>query len=72
MERYLQERGFWAESWKEELLAEFNKELDEAIEFAEKSPYPEPEEALDHVFSFSIREHELNRKVWAPQIAGAV
>jgi TPP-dependent pyruvate/acetoin dehydrogenase alpha subunit len=68
MERYLQERGFWAESWKQELLAEFNKEIDEAIEFAEKSPYPEPEEALDHVFSFSIRERELNRRVWAPQI----
>ena len=48
--------------------AEFDKEIDEAIEFAEKSPYPEPEEALDHVFSFSIRERELVRKTWEPQI----
>ncbi|MGD0466897.1 MAG: thiamine pyrophosphate-dependent dehydrogenase E1 component subunit alpha [Terriglobales bacterium] len=72
MERYLQERGFWAESWKQELLAEFNKEIDEAIDFAEKSPYPEPEEALDHVFSFSIRERELNRKVWVPKISRPV
>ena len=31
-------------------------------EFAEKSPYPEPEEALDHVYSFGIRERELDRK----------
>lgn len=72
MERHLQERGFWAESWKQELLGEFDKEIDEAIEFGEKSPYPEPEEALDHVFSFSIRERELMRPVWAPQISGAV
>ena len=57
---------------KKSCWAEFNKEIDEAIEFAEKSPYPEPEEALDHVFSFSIRERELNRKVWAPQISSAV
>jgi TPP-dependent pyruvate/acetoin dehydrogenase alpha subunit len=68
MERYLHERGFWADSWKQELQAEFDKEIDEAIEFAEKSPYPEPEEALDHVFSFSIRERELVRKAWEPQI----
>ena len=70
MERYLTERGFWADSWKQELLAEFEREIDEAIEFAEKSPYPDPVDALDHVFSFSIRERELNRKVWAPQVAG--
>ncbi|MBS1851465.1 MAG: thiamine pyrophosphate-dependent dehydrogenase E1 component subunit alpha [Acidobacteria bacterium] len=69
MERYLTERGFWADSWKQELLAEFEREIDEAIEFAEKSPYPDPVDALDHVFSFSIRERELNRKVWAPQVA---
>ena len=71
IERYLEQRGFWADSWKQDLLAEFNKEIDEAIEFAEKSPYPDPEDALDHVVSFSIRERELNRRVWAPTIAGA-
>jgi hypothetical protein len=34
------------------------------VEYAEASPYPEPEECLDHVYSFSIRERELNRKPW--------
>jgi acetoin:2,6-dichlorophenolindophenol oxidoreductase subunit alpha len=71
-ERDLQERYSWTESWKQELLADFNKEIDQAIEFAEKSPYPEPEDALDHVFSFSITDRELNQKVWAPQIFSAV
>lgn len=64
MQRYLTERGLWSDAWKEELLAGFNKEIDEAIEFAEGSPYPEPEECLDHVYDFSIRDRELNRKSW--------
>jgi hypothetical protein len=34
------------------------------VEFAENSPYPEPEECLDHVYDFSIRDRELNRKSW--------
>ena len=64
MERYLEERKLWADGWKQELTAQFNKEIDEAVEFAENSPYPEPEECLDHVYDFSIRERELNRKPW--------
>ena len=64
MERYLTERSLWSDAWKQELIAQFNKEIDEAIEFAENSPYPEPEECLDHVYDFSIRDRELNRKSW--------
>jgi len=64
MERYLTERNLWSDAWKQELIAGFNKEIDEAIEFAENSPYPEPEECLDHVYDFSIRDRELNRKSW--------
>ena len=64
MERYLTKHNIWSDKWKQELLEEFNKEIDEAIQFAENSPYPEPEECLDHVYSFSIRDRELNRKPW--------
>ncbi len=64
MQGRLEDQGLWSDEWKQQLTAGFNKEIDEAIEFAEKSPYPEPEEALDHVFSFSIRDRELNRKTW--------
>jgi len=64
MERYLTERSLWPDGWKQELIAGFSKEIDEAIEFAENSPYPEPEECLDHVYDFSIRDRELNRKSW--------
>jgi TPP-dependent pyruvate/acetoin dehydrogenase alpha subunit len=64
MEQYLLKQGFWSDEWKQQLIDEFNKEIDEAVEFAENSPFPEPEECLDHVFSFSTRERELERKPW--------
>ncbi len=67
MERYLQSKRLWSDRWKEELTAEFNREIDDAIAFAESSPPPAGEEALDHVFSFSIRERELERKIWEPK-----
>lgn len=69
MERYLQSKSLWSNQWKEELTAEFNREIDDAISFAESSPPPDSEEALDHVFSFSIRERELDRKNWEPKFA---
>ncbi len=64
MQRYMEKRGVWNEDWKQQITGEINKEIDEAIAFAEKSPYPEPEECLDHVYSFSTRERELNRRGW--------
>jgi TPP-dependent pyruvate/acetoin dehydrogenase alpha subunit len=69
MERYLTEQGMWKDSWKKELTDQFTKEIDAAVEFAENSPLPEPAECLDHVYSFSIRERELNRKDWTASVA---
>jgi len=68
MERYLTEQGLWKDSWKKELAEQFTKEIEEAVEFAENSPLPEGAECLDHVFSFSIRERELNRKDWTASV----
>jgi TPP-dependent pyruvate/acetoin dehydrogenase alpha subunit len=67
MERSLISRQLWTEQWKKELLAGFDREINEAIEFAEKSPPARGDEALDHVYSFSIRDRELKRKTWSPQ-----
>lgn len=67
MERYLAARNLWSDQWKQELTTEFNHEIDEAIAFAESSPKPQADEALDQVYSFSIRERELRRKIWSPQ-----
>ncbi len=49
-ERYLAERKLLNEEGKRETAAEIQREIDEAVEFAEKSPYPEPQEALDSVW----------------------
>ncbi len=68
MENYLRKHNLWTDDFKKQILDDFQVELDAAIEFAEKSPYPEPEEALDHVYSFSIRERELNRRTVLPAI----
>ena len=68
MERRLKPDNLWSEAnGRKELTADFNREIDEAIAFAEGSPSPEGNEALDHVFSFSIRERELERKTWSPK-----
>jgi TPP-dependent pyruvate/acetoin dehydrogenase alpha subunit len=67
METYLSGKGLFTDEWKEQVSADFNKELDAAVEFADKAAYPEPEEALDHVFSFDIRDRELKRKTWSPK-----
>jgi acetoin:2,6-dichlorophenolindophenol oxidoreductase subunit alpha len=67
MEKYLTRKGLFTADLKRKVVESFNKELDAAIEIAEKSPYPEGIEALDHVYSFSIRERALNPKTWTPK-----
>jgi acetoin:2,6-dichlorophenolindophenol oxidoreductase subunit alpha len=67
MEKYLTRKGLFSADVKQKIAAAFNKELDAAIEVAERSPYPEGVEALDHLYSFSIRERALNAKTWAPK-----
>ena len=67
MERYLESGHLWSEQWKKELTVDFNREIYEAIAFAESSPSPQGDEALDHVYSFSIRERELEQKTWSPR-----
>ncbi len=67
MERYLTRRNLFTPEWKQTIMESFGQELDEAIEFAEKTPQAEPVECLDHVYSFDIRGRELERKTYTPQ-----
>jgi 2-oxoisovalerate dehydrogenase E1 component alpha subunit len=48
---YLTQAGLWDEEKEAALLKEIMFEVDEATEYAEKAPYPEPESALLHVYS---------------------
>jgi pyruvate dehydrogenase E1 component alpha subunit len=67
MERYLAQRNLFTPEWKQQISDGFHKELDAAVEFAEKSPQPEPVECLDHVYSFDVRGRELERKTCSPK-----
>ncbi|MHB8301499.1 MAG: thiamine pyrophosphate-dependent dehydrogenase E1 component subunit alpha [Acidobacteriaceae bacterium] len=67
MERYLTGKGLFSAEWKQKIADDFAKELDAAIEFAEKAPRPEPIECLDHLYSFDIRGRELDRKTYSPK-----
>lgn len=50
-ERALIEKRICSEVEAERVWTEAQAEVDEAIEFARTSPYPEPESALEHVFA---------------------
>ncbi len=67
MEQRLVGDGLWTEAWKQALLGGFKEEIEEAVEFAEKSPVAEAEECLDHLYSFSVRERELDKRTWSPK-----
>ena len=50
-EKLLMERGVIDEAHKQATLQRIEREIEEAIEFAEKSPHPDPEEILEDVYA---------------------
>ena len=50
-EKYLLERKVLTEELKNEIAAQTTAEINEAVDFADQSPYPEPEEATDFVWA---------------------
>lgn len=50
-EKRLFEQGILDESRAEEIRERMHAEVEEALEYARSSPYPEPREALEHVFA---------------------
>lgn len=67
MERYLTGKGLFRKQRKQERVSDFAKELDAAVELAEKSPLAEAAECLDQVYSFDIRDRQINAKHWTPK-----
>ncbi|WP_248925323.1 thiamine pyrophosphate-dependent dehydrogenase E1 component subunit alpha [Paenibacillus hamazuiensis] len=49
--QYLTDCGLWTELQEEELLENVKKEINEATDYADKAPYPKPDDALKHVFA---------------------
>jgi len=50
-EKYLFERKVLAEELKKEVAEQITAEINEAVDFADQSPYPEPGEALKHIWA---------------------
>jgi pyruvate dehydrogenase E1 component alpha subunit len=50
-EKYLTEKKILTEDLKKQVAAEITAEIDEAVTFAEDSPFPQPEDAAAHVWS---------------------
>jgi len=52
---YLQQTGLWHEELELRMLAEIQKEIDEATDYAEAAPYPEDRSALKYVYAPTSR-----------------
>lgn len=50
-ERLLMERGVIDEAYQQQTLQRIEREIEEAIEFADKSPHPDPSEILEDVYA---------------------
>ena len=50
-EKHLEESGLLDEEQKEEIADGIKAEIDEAVEYAEGTPYADPEEALERVYA---------------------
>lgn len=64
-EKLLTEQKILTEEKKQKVGDTVKKEIDEAIDVVEKSPYPAPEEALDHVYG-SIDLRKTYKKFYGP------
>ncbi|AWB45079.1 2-oxoisovalerate dehydrogenase [Paenibacillus sp. CAA11] len=51
MKQYLMDCGLWSEEENEQLIQQFNQQLKEAIDYADKAPFPKPEDTLLHVYA---------------------
>jgi 2-oxoisovalerate dehydrogenase E1 component alpha subunit len=49
--QYLIDCGLWSEEQEEALSRELSEQLKEAIDYAERAPYPKPEDTLLHVYA---------------------
>lgn len=50
-EMFLEKKGYEMESYRKEVSQRVKTALDEAVDFANNSPYPESESALEHLFA---------------------
>jgi TPP-dependent pyruvate/acetoin dehydrogenase alpha subunit len=50
LEKQMLDKGWASQGDLDRLHSDIRREVDEAVEWAEKSPYPDPSELLDNVY----------------------
>ena len=61
-EKYLLEQAVLTKADKEKMLAQILKEHEEAVAFADRSPFPDPQEAIEDVYVPGTRVEEIHRE----------
>jgi pyruvate dehydrogenase E1 component alpha subunit len=59
LERKMVDRGWADQADIQRVYSDIRAEVDAAIEWAEKSPYPDPSTLLDHVYEDPPRQPEV-------------
>ncbi|MBD3167961.1 MAG: hypothetical protein GF307_00665 [candidate division Zixibacteria bacterium] len=59
-EKYLTDEGILTKAKREGIVSEIESEIKDAIDFAENSPYADPEEALTDVYSVDYGQNKFN------------
>lgn len=49
--QYLTDLGLWDDNKEQDLVAQLNLEIKEATEYADRAPFPKPEDTLRHVYA---------------------
>ncbi|MNP50678.1 hypothetical protein D3C76_1449560 [compost metagenome] len=56
MKAYLINLGIWDDAKDADLIAQLNMEIKEATEYADRAPFPKPEDTLLHVYASAEEE----------------
>jgi len=50
LRKLMVDRGWFDEAALDQMLSDIRDEVDQAVEWADQSPYPDPSELLDNVY----------------------
>jgi pyruvate dehydrogenase E1 component alpha subunit len=70
VQKYLQQREVWSETWEHQLLEEGTEEVEQAMNEAEAMPPPSPQEMFRYMYATmppALREQEAALLAWLQQ-----
>jgi pyruvate dehydrogenase E1 component alpha subunit len=70
VQKYLQQRAVWSETWEHQILEEGTEEVEQAMNEAEAMPPPSPQEMFRYMYATmppALREQEAALLAWLQQ-----